>query len=139
MNSEMLGVLLKVGIGGSVAVTSMFPAFHPDFTTPYLGVPFNVVIACIAGAYSSFSFGDKVEPRKRMYNLFLACVIMGGAWTAITNAVITHFTDFELSNGVQAGIGAIISCLSRFFIPAMIERIGPWLDKIPFLSKKKGD
>lgn len=105
-----------------------------------LPVPFNVVVGCIAGAYASFSFGEKVAPRSRMFNLWFACVIMGVAITAVTNGVIAFvFEGFKLTPGVQVGIGAIVSCLTRFVLPAIIEQIKPWLAslRIPFLSKNK--
>lgn len=105
-----------------------------------LPVPFNVVIGCIAGAYASFSFGEKVEPRGRMFQLWFACIIMGCAFTAVTNGVVGYcFKGFQLTAGVQAGIGAIVSCLMRFIIPAIIEGIksGAWKDWIPFIRKTK--
>lgn len=105
-----------------------------------LPVPFNVVVGCIAGAYASFSFGDKVEPRSKMFNLWFACVIMGVAITAVANGIIGYcFEGFQLTSGVQVGIGAIVSCLTRFVLPAFIEQIKPWLAnlRIPFLHKNK--
>lgn len=124
-----------VGPGAWVLLTSV----KPSVTVAFLGVPFNLVVACGLGAYASFSFGDPVKPRSKMANLFVSCVIIGCAFTAITNALIAHFMQVELKPGVQAGVGAILSCLSRFIIPAVIERIPNWLDKIPFLKKGKGE
>lgn len=132
------GAILK----GMIALLGAGTAsvFTPEFTVDYIGVPANVIIACGLGAYAGFAFGDKVEPRGRMFQLFFACVIMGATWTGLTDGAIRHFTDWEPNKGALSGMGAIISCLSRFFMPELIKRIGPWLDKIPFLGpKKQGD
>lgn len=131
------GVVMKAF--ASIAVVTGASAFSPDFTVEYIGVPFNVLIACALGAYSGFSFGDRIESRGRMFQLFTACVIMGCAWTGVVNAAVIHFTDWEPTRGALAGMGAVIACMSRFFIPELIKRIGPWLDKIPFLSPRKGE
>lgn len=140
MSQDMASALWKVGVGALGTFTASLPSFSPEITTPYIGVPFNVVIACIAGAYSSFSFGDKVEPRSKMWKLFIACVFMGAAWTGTVNFIISVLTNWQLLPGAQAGMGAIISCLTRFVMPAIIENIKPWIAsikfRIPFLSKK---
>lgn len=134
---DITDALTRLMIGGTAVVTAAAPSFSPDITVPYLGVPLNVIVACAAGAYSSFSFGKKVEPRSAMFKLFFACVFMGCAFTAIANAMVRFwFEGFEITDGVQAGMGAILSCLTRFIIPAIIARIDPWLDKIPFLKKE---
>lgn len=139
-STDLTSALFKVGIGVMGTFTASLPSFSPEITTPYIGVPFNVVIACIAGAYSSFSFGDKVEPRSVMWKLFTACVLMGSAWTAVVNWILAWSMEAELVPGVQAGMGAIVSCLTRFIMPAIIENIRPWIAsikfRIPFLSKK---
>lgn len=122
---------------GSAVIATVGASAISNVLLPYVGVPLNVLVACAAGAYSSFSFGERVEPRGRMFQLFTACVIMGCAFTAVVNAAISHWFDgFQLTDGVAAGVGAIVSCLTRFFIPALIERIGPWMDRVPFLRKK---
>jgi hypothetical protein len=98
----------------------------------------TVLIACIAGAYASFGFGDPVEPRKRMYQVFVACVIMGWAFTTVTNAVIAAtFDGFVMTRAVHAGVGAIVSCLTRFWLPSLIDNIksGNWVKWIPFINK----
>lgn len=123
----------------SAAVGPAVPQITRHVTEPYIGVPFNVVIACIFGAYASFSFGDKVEPRSKMFNLWLACVIMGCAFTGAANAVIGFVWEgFKLTDGVQASLGAIVSCLTRFWLPSFIEAVkaGEWRNWIPVFRKK---
>lgn len=138
MNPHFTDVIMRVV--GSVVIATAGASTISDVLLPYVGVPLNVLVACVAGAYSSFSFGERVEPRSRMFQLFTACVIMGWAFTVVVNAAIFHWLDgFKLTDGAAAGMGAIVSCLTRFFIPALIERIGPWMDKLPFLRKKESE
>lgn len=139
MNIDLANAVLKVAAGSVLTLAVAAPAvpsFSPAITVDYIGVPLNVVVACAAGAYSSFSFGDKVEPRSRMYQLFIACIIMGCAMTGLTNALIGYWLPkLHVSSGGQAALGAFVSCLARFVIPAIIERIGPLMDRIPFFRK----
>jgi hypothetical protein len=111
-----------------------------DISVAYIGVPLNVLVACAAGAYSSFSFGDKVEPRGRMFRLFFACIFMGCALTALTQSAIAHWMKLDLTDGAQAGMGAVIACLTRFWIPSLIGFIkdGTWVEWVPFLRKRSG-
>ena len=111
--------------------------FTPDISVAYIGVPLNVIVACVLGAYSSFSVGEKVEPRKRMFNLFVACVFMGAAFTAICNAGISHWLKMEMTAGLQAGMGAAVSFITRFFLPWLADVVsqGKWLSWIPFFRK----
>lgn len=108
---------------------------------PHLLIALNrviIAVACAAGAYSSFAFGERIESRRIMFQLWLVCMIMGYAFSAVTNAVVKYFVpEFDMDIEVRAGIAAIVSCFTRFLIPALIERIGPFLDKIPFLKKKE--
>jgi hypothetical protein len=113
--------------------------FTPEISVGYIGVPLNVLVACVAGAYSSFSFGDKVEPRSYMFKLFVACVLMGAAFTGIVTGVIEHFLSESLTPGVQAGMGAFLSCITRFALPRVIDvaRSGEWINWLPFVIRKK--
>jgi len=109
----------------------------PDLTTGYIGVSAKVLVACAAGAYSSFSFGDKIEPRSRMFGVFISSLIMGSALTAIVNAAVEHFLKVQLLDGTQAGIGALVACLTRFFLPPVIDalRTGAWITWLPFFKR----
>lgn len=113
----------------------------PQISVDYIGVPLNVIVACILGTYSSFSVGDRVEPRTKMFQLSVACVFMGAAFTAIANAAITHWTEMQMTPGLQAGVGAAVSFMTRFFLPwlADVVRHGKWLSWIPFFRKSSGE
>lgn len=113
----------------------------PEISVNYIGVPLNVVVACILGAYSSFSVGEKVSTRAAMFKLFVACVLMGAAFTAITNAGITFWLKLEMTAGLQAGVGAAVSFMTRFFLPWLADVVGEgkWLSWIPFIRKSPGE
>lgn len=119
-----------------VAATVPF-AFGPQISVAYIGVPLNVIVACVLGTYSSFSVGEKVEPRSRMWRLYVACVFMGAAFTAIANASIEHWLHMAMTPGLQAGIGAFVSFCTRFFLPWLADVVsqGKWLSWFPFGRK----
>lgn len=110
-----------------------------DVTTVYIGVPANVLVACAIGAFCSFSFGDKVEPRRKMWGLYVACLFMGAAFTAIANATITHWFKLEMTDALQAGIGAAVAFTTRFFLPWFVDvvKTGKWITWIPFNRSNK--
>lgn len=115
--------------------------FTRDITVAYVGVPLNVLVACAIGAFCSFSFGDKVEPRKKMWGLFVVCLFMGGAFTSITNALVSLFTDLEMTDSLQAGLGTVVSFSTRFFLPWLVDVLkeGKWLSWIPFARNRSND
>lgn len=95
-------------------------------------------MASLGGAYASFSWGDPVEPRSKMARLFVSCVVMGLAFTMVFNWAVQHWSPFALTLGAKAGMSAIISCLTRFWMPILIDSIrdGTWKELIPFIRKK---
>jgi hypothetical protein len=127
----------KLLAGVSVWFTSF--KFTRDVTVIYIGVPLNVLVACAIGAFCSFSFGDKVEPRRKMWGLFVACMCMGAAATAICNAVITHWLSLEMTDALQAGMGAAVAFTMRFFLPWFTDVVknGKWISWIPFNRSDK--
>ena len=110
-----------------------------NFTVAYVGVPFNVLFACAVGAYCSFSLGDKIEPRSKMWSLFVMCLFLGAAFTALCNAVVEHVFKMTMTDALQAGMGCIVSFLMRFFLPWLVKIVqdGTWVSWIPFLRKKE--
>lgn len=115
--------------------TALWAAVLAQFITP---TAVAIFIACAAGSYASFGFGEKVEPRSKFYNVWVSSIIMGCAFTVVTNAVIAHFLKLEMTTGLQSGIGAIVSCLTRFWLPSLIEsiRTGEWKSWVPFLNRR---
>lgn len=120
----------------NLAITTVAAALlTPDLSVGILGVPINIVVACIAGTFCSFVFGEAVEPRSYMWKLFIACVIMGCALTGFSVAMVEHWILPEgktVAPGVFASLGAIVSCVTRFFIPWLIDKVktGKWIDII---------
>lgn len=131
MKELATGVLIWVA-----AVTS---SFSREITVAYTGVSLNVLVACGIGTFCSFSWGEPVAPRSKLWRLAIACLFMGAAVTAITNAIIKHTTDLEMTDGLQAGVGAVVSCLTRFFFTWLVDALkdGRWLDYVPFLRKRE--
>lgn len=114
-------------------------SFSHDVTVAYIGVPWNVLIACFIGTFCSFSIGKKVEPRSAMWGIALTCIFMGCAFTAIANAVLTLTTPLEMTPGLQAGVGTVVSFITRFFLPWLAEVVstGKWIAWIPFIGGNK--
>lgn len=108
--------------------------FTRNISVAYVGVPLNVLVACAIGAFCSFSFSDRVEPRSRMWGLFIACWFMGAAFTACVNAALVHWLNMTMTDGLQAGLGAVVSFITRFFLPwlADVVKNGKWLSWVPF-------
>lgn len=124
----------------TIAIAGLYLAsLQLDVSVPYVGVPLNVLVACSIGAFCSFSFGDKVDPRSKMWSLFIASLFMGSAITAIANAAVDHWTDLDMTAALQAGIGAFVSFLARFFLPWLVDivKTGKWLSWIPFLNRSE--
>lgn len=141
--SDILHAVLKTALGVSVAAPPIVSKTLPHLEVipePYL-VALCLFVSCVGGAYASFSWGDPVEPRRKMANLFLSCVIMGLAFTVVVNWSIEFWFWFkaQLELGVRAAMGAIVSCLTRFIMPKVIDSIkdGSWKTIIPFLKKDK--
>lgn len=139
--NDILTTVLKTALGLGVAVPPIVSQVPPQLAyipEPYL-IALCLFVACVGGAYASFSWGDPVEPRRKMANLFVSCVIMGLAITTVANFAIEFWFRAELTLGVRAAIGAIVSCLTRFVMPKVIDGIkdGSWRTLIPFIKKDK--
>lgn len=105
-------------------------------TVAYTGVPLNVLVACAIGAYCSFSI-EKLQPRSAMVGVFIACLFMGAAFTSVVNSLMGHFVEMVMTDGLQAGTGAIVAFLTRWLLPwlADVVRTGKWLKWIPFINR----
>lgn len=127
--------------GGLALWYASFRYTH-DFSVAYIGVPFNVLIACAIGTFCAFSFHDTSDklPRSKMAALFIASMMMGAAFTSITNGVLQHF-ELQMTVGLHAGLGAAVSFITRFFLPWLREvvRHGKWVKWVPFLNKGGND
>lgn len=126
----------------------MFPAivawlasipFTRDITVAYTGVSLNLLVACAIGTFCSFSFGEKIEPRSRMWGLFVACMFMGAAFTSIVNAAIARWLDMTMTDGLQAGVGTVVAFVTRFALPWIADVVahGKWLKWVPFIRSEK--
>lgn len=125
--------MLALSAGGAVAASRL----NADITVLYLGVPVNVVVAACAGALAGFAFAAPLETRKRIFQVAFACVVLGCTAASLLEAFIAYRFKAQIEPKVLASMALILSFWLRWIIPAVIERIGPWLDKIPFLAKKE--
>lgn len=127
----------NVAIGVGVWLASM--KLTRDITVAYIGVPLNVLVACAIGAFCSFSFSDKIAARRSMFAMFFTCWFMGAAFTAIVNASLAHWFAMEMTDGLQAGMGAVVSFITRFFLPSLAEAVrkGKWISWIPIIRRDR--
>jgi hypothetical protein len=141
MKFDALDLIAKVWAMSAVAAPSIVTTISPNITSGYIGSPVNVIVACAAGAYASFSWGDPVTPRSKMFRLWLSCLIMGAAFTGLTSWGIEHFMKATLTDGAQAGLGAVVSWSTKFWLPWLAERLksGDWVNLIPIFRKKSGE
>jgi hypothetical protein len=121
--------------GAAVWIASF--QFTRDVSVAYIGVPLNVLVACAIGAFCSFSFSDRIEKRGTMVSLFVACLCMGAAFTALCNAALVHWLGLTMTDGLQAGLGAVVAFITRFFLPWLVDVVknGKWLSWIPFIGR----
>lgn len=129
---------MKNAVAGFVVWLASFE-FTRDVSIAYTGVPLNVLVACAIGAFCSFSFSDKIEERGQMFRLFLACLFMGAAFTAITNAALLHWMGLTMTDGLHAGLGAVVAFVTRFFLPWFVDVLkkGKWISWLPFMRGDK--
>ena len=110
-----------------------------DVTVAFIGVPLNVMVACAIGAFCSFSFSERVESRRSMFSMFATCWFMGAAFTAIANASMSHWFAMEMTDGLQAGVGAVVAFITRFFLPSLADAVrnGKWISWLPMIRRDR--
>lgn len=100
----------------------------------------GLIVACFAGLYASAAWSKRIPGRKEMFRLYAACMIMGMSFTVVVNAIIAFtFEGFTLTQGVRAALGAIVTCVTRFWLPNLLDAIkaGKWVEWIPFLNRNR--
>lgn len=121
----MNGAEMKViGTGGAVAAGY---GVVNDISIPLLGVPLTVIGMAAAGAYLSFAYGKPERNRKKLYglavaNTFLACVCV---------AVLPQAFGWEWTvPRLEAPLAGLFAFGARWFIPAFVESIPAWIQRI---------
>jgi hypothetical protein len=113
--------------------------FTRDITVPYVGVPFNLIVAVAFGAVCSLGIDDEpIRPRSKFYTIMFMSVFMGCVFTALVNAVLGHF-GLEMKDGTQAGVGGIVGFVMRPFLPWLYvtAKTGRWVRLVPFFRRNR--
>lgn len=131
---EMLLTAGRLALGSGLLAAG--GAISPEVSVPYLGVPINVVVAASAGAVAGFAFAGKLESRLRVFQVAFASVVLGCAITTLLELYMTYKLGWEVETRALPAIALIVACVARWLVPAVIERIGPWLDSLPFVKPK---
>lgn len=108
-----------------------------DITIPYVGVPFNLLIAVAFGAICSLGIEDEViAPRSKLFTIMCMSVFMGCTFTALVNAILAHF-GLVMLEGTQAGVGGIVGFIMRPLLPWLYTTVktGRWVRLIPFFRR----
>ena len=139
MKLDLMNIVTKYIVTATAVTVPALPSAELSVTVGFIGVPVNVLVACAAGAYASFSWGDPVAPRGKMFNLWVACVIMGATFTGLITFLLEHFLNASMSEGALAGMGGVVSWSTKFWLPWLADALksGSWVRFIPFLNSKK--
>lgn len=124
----------------TIAVWVMTMPLTREFTTPWLFVPINVLFACSVGTACAFAWAkEPIQPRSKMWAMMLTCIAMGAAFTALCSWIVSHvWNDMKITEGAQAGMGAVVSFSTKSFLPWLRDFIadGKWTDYIPWKKKE---
>jgi hypothetical protein len=134
MNLEMAtdAVAKTIAAVGTTAAVS-----YVDVSVPYIGVPLNVVVAAIGGTIAGFAWSDRMRSRRQVFGTAFGSVLAACAMTWILGMLAKHFWHMSVEVRDLAPLAIIIALFGRRWIPAVNDRIGPWLDNIPFINKSK--
>lgn len=117
-------------------------AITPEFTTQFVGVPVNQIVAAVLGTAASFGVPNGYRPKERaeMWMLAMCCVVMGCGLTVLVNEGLEVWRGKVLLQGSRAGMTVVISFLARFFLPWVTDVVstGKWVKWVPFLNKSEG-
>lgn len=129
MNAEAIVRGAALGAG---AATS-----YINITMPYLGVPLNVVVAAALGVLAGMAWDERELTRKQQSKMAVGLMFVACATTALITFVAPHW-HWSVDARAMAPLALVIAAFGPKWMPAVNDRIGPWLDKIPFFGKKGG-
>lgn len=121
---------------GAIAVAGAAASSYLDITVPYFGVPLNVVTAAVFGAIVGLAWNNNEMGRRKLALVTLCSVAAACAVTALMAFGLAHFKHIVIESKVLAPLALLIALFGNRWIPAVNDRIGPWLDKLPFIGKK---
>jgi ABC-type sulfate transport system permease subunit len=132
---DMSEVWLRVGL--AVVPPASSSLFTMDLTVPFIGVPVNVVVGACAGAISGFAFAQPEESRKKLFQTAMVSVVFACSVVALAEGVTRYWFHWDVESKYLAALAVLLSLLGRFIVPAVIERLPGWLDKLPFTRSSK--
>lgn len=127
--AEAVGRIALVGAG---VATSYF-----DLTTPVLGAPLNIVAGACLGAIAGLAWSKQVLTRRQLIGLVISIVIISCSITATIPWLVNHYLKAKIAAKDLAPVAVIIAYFGCYWVPAVNERIGSWLDRIPFIGKRR--
>lgn len=112
-------------------------ASYANISTLVLGVPLNVVAAAFLGVLAGLAWLKEDVSRFQVVRIVFGSVVVASAIVGFGVPVAAHlFTKLTISDGQLAPLALIISFFGPRWVPAVNDRIGQWLDKIPFIGKE---
>lgn len=130
-----MGTAVSQTVGSVAALGASAVASYVDVTTPYIGVPLNVLIAALLGVSFGMAWNKDPMTRRDQVIVIFGSAIAACAAVAAFSLVASYMYHVEVKANELAPFALLIALFGPSWIPAVKERIGPWLDKIPFIGK----
>lgn len=128
MNESYIKGTLALGAGAFTACS--------QFVGAVLGVPTNVMVAASLGVIAGLAWSDKDMTRRQQVKVAGGSVIAACAVAAVLNFVVHVVKGVHMEPTVLAPVALLIALFGPRWVPAVNERIGPWLDRLPIFGKK---
>lgn len=126
-----------VGVGAPLVATYL----NVEAVAGVLSVSPATILAVSAGIIGVFAFSKGDEKRPELLKVAVGCLIFGCAFTTLTLEGLRLGLKWQYETQHVKAVGIVMGGMSRYIVPALIERIPKWFDalRIPFFSKSKGD
>lgn len=110
---------------------------HMDVTVPFIGQPVNVLVGACAGAVCGIGLAKPQESRRDLFWTALISVAFAVSTAAMVEGAVKFWFKTEIETKYLAALALMIALLGRKIVPAVIERLPGWLDKVPFFRNSK--
>lgn len=119
---------------GTPAIT---PFFDIEVTVPILGVPVNVIIGACAGAASGIALAPPEESRSMLFKTAFVSVVFAFTFAALFEGVVRYAFDVQVETKYVSALAVLLGLLGRVVVPAVLERLPGWMDRLPFIGSNK--